>query len=40
MSVDRGAVEGSDGYVRDGYGGDGLSWWREVLELLKLISFQ
>ena len=40
MSIDRGAVEGSDRYGRDGHGGDGLSCWREVLGLLKLISFQ
>ena len=40
MSIDRGAVEGSDRYGRDGHGGDDLSWWEKVLESLKLISFQ
>ena len=40
MSIDRGVVEGSNGYGRDGHGGDGLSWWGKVLGLLKLISFQ
>ena len=40
VSVDRGAVEGSDRYSRNRHGGDGLSWWREVLRSLKLISFQ
>ena len=38
--MDRGAVEDSNGYSRDGHGGSGLSWWGEVLGLLKLISFQ
>ena len=40
MSIDRGAVEGSDGYGGDGHSGDDLSWWGKVLGLLKLISFQ
>ena len=40
MSIDRGAVEGSDRYSRDEHDGNGLSWWGEVLGSLKLISFQ
>ena len=40
VGIDRGAVEGSDGYSGDGHGGNGSSWWGEILGMLKFISFQ
>ena len=40
MSIDRGAVEGSDRYGRDGHGCDGLGWWGKILGMAKFISFQ
>ena len=40
MSIDRQAVESSDRYSRDGHDGRGSSWWGEILEALKFISFQ
>ena len=40
VSVDRGTVEDSDRYIRDGHGDSDLSWQGKVLGSLKLISFQ
>ena len=40
MSIDRGVVESSNGYSRDGHDGNGSSWWGEILGMLKFVSFQ
>ena len=40
MSIDKGAVESSDGYGRDGHDGRGSGWWEKVLGMIKFISFQ
>ena len=40
MSIDRGAVESSDRYGRDGHGGKNSGWWGKILGIVKFISFQ
>ena len=40
MSIDRGAVEGSNRYSRDGHDDRGSGWWGKVLGVAKFISFQ